>query len=51
MKLYYLFLLVMFLLMGCTNSSNISGPNTIGASKVDLESIIRKVVKEERSQW
>lgn len=72
MKLYYLFLLVMFLLMGCTNSSNISGPNTIGTSKVheyiklgngfahsgtckkcrtDLESIIRKVVKEERSQW
>lgn len=78
MKLYYLFLLVMFLLMGCTNSSN-----TIGTSKVhgdvysyvidgheyiklgngfahsgtckkcktDLESIIRKVVKEERSQW
>lgn len=34
MKLYYLFLLVMFLLMGCTNSSNISGPNTIGTSKV-----------------
>lgn len=58
MKLYYLFLLVMFLLMGCTNSSNISGPNTIGTSsgtckkcKADLESIIRKVVKEERSQW
>lgn len=72
MKLYYLFLLVMFLLMGCTNSSNISGPNTIGTSKgheyielgngfahsgtckkckTDLESIIRKVVKEERSQW
>lgn len=83
MKLYYLFLLVMFLLMGCTNSSNTSGPNTIGTSKVhgdvysyvidgheyiklgngfahsgtckkcrtDLESIIRKVVKEERSQW
>lgn len=77
MKLYYLFLLVMFLLMGFTNSSNISGPNTIGTSKVhgidgheyiklgngfahsgtckkcktDLESIIRKVVKEERSQW
>lgn len=83
MKLYYLFLLVMFLLMDCTNSSNISGPNTIGTSKVhgdvysyvidgheyiklgngfahsstckkckaDLESIIRKVVKEERSQW
>lgn len=81
MKLYYLFLLVMFLLMGCTNSSNISGPNTIETSKghvysyvvdgheyiklgngyvhsgtckkckADLESIIRKVVKEERSQW
>lgn len=83
MKLYYLFLLVMFLLMDCTNSSNISGPNTIGTSKVhgdvysyvidgheyiklgngfahsgtckkckaDLGGIIRKVVKEERSQW
>lgn len=42
MKLYYLFLLVMFLLMGCTNSSNISGPNTIGTSKVhgDVEQAI-----------
>lgn len=78
MKLYYLFLLVMFLLMGCTNSSNISGPDVIGASKMygdvyrytideyikmgngfthsgtckkELESTIRKVVKEEHSQW
>lgn len=34
MKLYYLFLLVMFFLMGCTNSSNISGPDVIGTSKI-----------------
>lgn len=80
MKLYYLFLLAMFFLMGCTNSSNISGPDVIGTSKVhgdvyrytideheyikmgngfahsgtckkELESTIRKIVKEERSQW
>lgn len=80
MKLYYLFLLVMFLLMGCTNSSNVGGPDHIGTSKVygdiykytideheyirmgnglahsgtckkELESTIRKIVKEERSQW
>lgn len=42
MKLYYLFLLVMFLLMGCTN---ISGSNTIGGHEYI------KLVKEERSQW
>lgn len=35
MKLYYLFLLVMFFLMGCTNSSNISGPDVIGTSKMN----------------
>lgn len=71
MKLYYLFLLVMFLLMGCTNSSNISGPDvyrhtideyikmgngfthsgTCKKCKKELESTIRKVVKEEHSQW
>lgn len=54
MKLYYLFLLVMFFLMGCTNSSNISGPDVIGTSKKckkELESTIRKIVKEEHSQW
>jgi hypothetical protein len=83
MKLYYLFLLVMFLLMGCTNSPNVSGPDHIGTSEVygdiykytideheyirmghglahsgtckkckkELESTIRKIVKEERSQW
>lgn len=80
MKLYYLFLLVMFFLMGCTNSSNISGPDVIGIygdvyrytideheyikmgsgithsgtckkCKKELESTIRKVVKEEHSQW
>lgn len=44
MKLYYLFLLVMFLLMGCTNSSNISGPNTIGTSKV-LARNVRQIWK------
>lgn len=67
--------------MGCTNSSNISGPDVIGISKIygvvyrytideyikmgsgithsgtckkckkELESTIRKVVKEEHSQW
>lgn len=60
--------------MGCTNSSNISGPDVIGASKMygdvyrytideyikmgnsgtckkELESTIRKIVKEEHSQW
>lgn len=67
--------------MGCTNSSNISGPDVIGTSKMngdvyrytideyikmgngfahsgackkckkELESTIRKIVKEERSQW
>lgn len=81
MKLYYLFLLAMFFLMDCTNSSNISGPDVIGTSKIygdvyrytideyikmgsgithsgtckkckkELESTIRKVVKEEHSQW
>lgn len=72
MKLYYLFLLVMFLLMGCTNSSKVHGDvysyvidgheyiklgngfahsGTCKKCKADLESIIRKVVKEERSQW
>lgn len=54
MKLYYLFLLVMFLLMGCTNSSNISGPDVIGTSKMygDVyRYTIRKIVKEEHSQW
>lgn len=83
MKLYYLFLLVMFFLMCCTNSSNVSGPDVVGTSKMhgdvyrytideheyikmgngfahsgtckkckkELESTIRKIVKEERSQW
>lgn len=75
MKLYYLFLLVMFLLMGCTNTigtSKVHGDvysyvidgheyiklgngfahsGTCKKCKADLESIIRKVVKEERSQW
>lgn len=64
--------------MGCTNSSNISGPDVVGTSKMhgdvyrytideyikmgngfahsgtckkELESTIRKIVKEERSQW
>lgn len=34
MKLYYLFLLVMFLLMGYADSSNVGGPDRIGTSKV-----------------
>lgn len=57
--------------MDCTNSSNVSGPDVVGASKMhgdeyikmgngfahsgtckkELESTIRKIVKEERSQW
>lgn len=67
--------------MGCTNSSNVSGPDVVGTSKMhgdvyrytideyikmgngfahsgtckkckkELESTIRKIVKEERSQW
>lgn len=83
MKLYYLFLLVMFLLTGCTNSSNVSGPNVIGTSKMhgnvyvytidgheyikmgygfahsgtckkckeELDSIVRKTIREESTQW
>lgn len=54
--------------MGCTNSSNISGPDVYrytideyikmgngfthsGTCKKELESTIRKIVKEEHSQW
>lgn len=75
--------LVALLVIGCTNSSNISGPDVIGTSKIygdvyrytideheyikmgsgithsgtckkckkELESTIRKIVKEEHSQW
>ena len=81
MELYYIFLLVMFFLMVCTNSSNVSGPDVVGTSKMygdvyrytideyikmgngfahsgtckkckkELESTIRKIVKEGHSQW
>lgn len=64
--------------MGCTNSSNVSGPDVVGTSKMygdvyrytideyikmgngfahsgtckkELESTIRKIVKEGHSQW
>ena len=83
MKLYYLYLLALFFLMGCTNSSHISDTDVVGTSKMhgdvyrytideheyikmgsgfahsgtckkckkELESTVRKIVKEERSQW
>lgn len=81
MKLYYLSLLTMFFLINCSNSSNVSGPDHVGTSKLyeiykytideheyirmgtglthsgtckkckkELESTIRKIVKEEHSQ-
>lgn len=40
--------------MGCTNSSNVGGlahSGTCKKCKKELESTIRKIVKEERSQW
>lgn len=63
MKLYYLFLLVTSKVHGDVYSYVIDGheyiklgngfahSGTCKKCKTDLENIIRKVVKEERSQW